>query len=98
MILISLALGLYHAWVVRCGVSATPYMDVREDYAHHEFINMVVIPPEGPAVVSGHDANLGAAEEGLYPPLFLYQIIYIFFVFSKTNYSALFSYLNGNLN
>ena len=30
-------------------------------------INLMAIPPDGPAVASGHDANLGAAEEGVYP-------------------------------
>ena len=67
VILISLALRLYHVLVVRCRVSANLYMDVRADYAHHEFINLMAIPPDGPAVASGHDANLGAAEEGVYP-------------------------------
>ena len=66
MLLIALMLSLYHVVTVRCGVSATPYMDVREDYAHHEFINLVAIPPNGPAVVSGYDANMEAAAQGEY--------------------------------
>ena len=54
-------------------------MDVREDYAHHEFINMVAIPPDGPAVVSGHNANMEAAAEGLYRLLiFFLKIVYVY--------------------
>ena len=65
---------------MRCGVNATPYMDVREDYAHHEFINMVAIPPDGPAVVSGHNANMEAAAEGLYRLLNFFLKLFTFIV------------------
>ena len=66
VLLIAIMLSLYHVVTVRCGVSATPYMDVKEDSTHHKFINMMAIPHNGPAVVSGYDANMEAAAQGVY--------------------------------